>query len=218
MFSGTLLAEVRERFLQLANSDDAEFLRTWRIAINREIAEHICDNVKPTITDFTERMALLEVDYRSQIALSAAAGITHSDRILVQRQMLDANSIMRVLSCCTGQNIALSAELVRMLLDYAPQQIPLAADHLVQLCHQSTERPADREADQMSVRGLAFLTLCEGGTQYAPAVLEARQAQQECIETLWNWRLVSTKPARLYRYEDAVNTMMAEIRGYTKSM
>lgn len=218
MFRDAFLAEVRERFLQLASSDDIDFLRTWRVAVNREIAEHIFDTVKPTIADFMDRMSAMELDCRSQLALSSAAGITNLYRILVQRRVLDATQILRVLSCCAGQNLALSAELVRMLLDYAPQQIPLAADRLVQLCHQNLELPRDRKANEISLRGMAFLTLCEGGTQYAPAVFEAKHAQQECIDTLWNWRLASIKPARLYRYEDAVNAMMAEIRRYTKSM
>ena len=216
MFPDAYLTKVRERFLQSASCDDTEFLRTWRVPVNREIAEHICDYFKPTIADSMERMAAMEVDYRSQLALCAATVITQVYKVLVQRQMLHTNEIMGVLSCCAGQNIALSAELVRMLLDYVPEQIPLAADHLVRLCHQNLELPKDRKANEFSLRGMAFLTLCEGGTQYAPAVLEAKQAQQECIEILWNWRLVSAKSARLYRYEDAVNAMMAEIRMHTK--
>jgi hypothetical protein len=64
----------------------------------------------------------------------------------------------------------------------------------------------------MSLKALAFLTLAEAGTRYASALLDAADAQQECIETLWNWRLGSPSRQKLHRYEDAMNAMTAEIR------
>ncbi len=48
--------------------------------------------------------------------------------------------------------------------------------------------------------------------EYAPDVIHADIAQQECVETLWNWRLGSANRRKLYHYEDVVNAMMDAIR------
>jgi hypothetical protein len=212
MFSEKFYAELIERLTRSEELDDRRFHWSWSCCLNVTIAESICEAVCNHIGSAVERLAGMDLDYRSQDALKSAAGMAHIIQVLMQRAMLSPVDIIRVVDCCSGKNIALTAELVRRMLDNIPQLIPLASSHLIRLSHQAEVIPADREPNQMSLRAMAFLTLAEAGTQYAPALVNAADAQQECIETLWNWRFGSLSRQKLHRYEDAMNAMTAAIR------
>lgn len=200
------------RLTKVSQLDDAEFCRAWNCCASRALAAELVDSGTVLSVESMERMAAIDVDYRSQPALGSASGITNVFEVQVSRALLHPCEIVRILDCCSGKNIALVAELVRAMLDRLPQLIPLASQHLIQLCHQSVCLPTDRKPNELSLRGLAYLTLAEGGTRYAPDVIHADIAQQECVETLWNWRLVSATRRKLYHYEDVVNAMMDAIR------
>ena len=212
MFSEKFYAELIERFTRIEELDDQRFRRSWSACVNTTIADNVCDLVCNRFGSDAERMAGMDLDYRSQEALMSAAGMAHIFQVLIQRAMLSPTDIIRVVDCCSGKNIAFTAELVRRMLDNIPQLIPLASSHLIRMSHQDEGIPSDRAPNQMSLRALAFLTLAEAGNQYASALANATAAQQECIETLWNWRFSSLKRQKLYRYEDAVNAMTAAIR------
>ena len=212
MFSEKFSAELIERFTRIEELDDQRFRRSWSFCVNTTIADNVCDLVCNRISSAAERMAGMDLGYRSQEALMSATGMANIFQVLIQRAMLSPADIIRVVDCCSGKNIALTAELVRRMLDNIPQLIPLASSQLIRMSHQAEAIPADREPNQMSLRGLAFLTLAEAGTQYASALVHAAATQQECVETLWNWRIDSPSRQKLYRYEDAVNAMTAAIR------
>jgi hypothetical protein len=212
MFSEKFYAELIERFTRIEELDDQRFRRSWSACVNTTIADSVCDLVCDRFGSDAERMAGMDLGYRSQEALMSAAGMAHIFQVLIQRAMLSPTDIIRVVDCCSVKNIAFAAELVRRMLDNIRQLIPLASSRLIRMSHQADVIPLDRKPDEMSLRALAFLTLAEAGTRYASALLDAADAQQECIETLWNWRLGSPSRQKLHRYEDAMNAMTAAIR------
>ncbi len=211
MSNEAYFAKVIERLTNASRLDDAEFFRAWGCCVNRDVAMRVSESSLILIADSMERMAAMDVDGRSNRAIISASGILHVFLILVEGEVLHLEDIVRVINCCAGNNIVLTAELVRCMLDNMATLIPLASEQLIQLSHQSVELPADRRPNEFSTRGLAFLTLAEDGIQHAPALINADNAKRECVETLWNWRLESSD-RYLYRYEDAVNAMTAAIR------
>lgn len=212
------MAKCIEQLAEVSQLDDEKFLRAWSRCIHGGLVTAVVDSGRVGSVESMEWMAAMDVSYRSQPALGAALGITNVFEVQITRALLHPYDIERVLHCCYGKNVALIAELVRRMLDRLPQLIPLASEHLIHLCHQSVELPADRKPDEISLRGMAYLTLAEGGTRYAPSLINADRAQQECIETLWNWRLGSMIRTTLYRYEDAVNAMMDAIRRINRGL
>jgi hypothetical protein len=206
------IAKCVERLTNASQLDDAEFLRAWSCCVNGGLVTEVVDAGSVLSVESMERMAAMVVDYRSPRCIGSAIGITNVFEAELKRALIHPYDIERVLDGCSGKNIALAGELVRQILHRMPQLIPLASQQLISLANQTLVLPADRSPDEISLRGMAYLTLAQGGTQYAFSLIDADTAQQECIETLWKWRVGSLTPWKLYRYEDEVTEMMAEIR------